>query len=331
MKKTLKVLKIVFTSLFLFIFILLGIGNVAKGVVCSTYNKVKKTERKIIGLNDGFVPQGLGYNEEKNLIFQSGYFKKDNHCVIYITNSSGKTKKVYVNIDQNTKYTGHFGGIASYKDFVYVSEDFEKDGIDYSNRLYIFSLNDLLDENKDTVFIDKYIEIEEEGACVSISDGYLYTGEFYSAGSYETKSNHHITNPNNITQPALVSAYRLDETKENGLGDVEFQISVPKAIQGFTIKDDTCIISTSWGPLPSKMNYYHLDRSKTIDNPVSGVPLYYIDETCLIKSITMPAMSEGIYIKDNRVNVYFESAGNKYVFGKFFNDFYQVSLPIYSK
>lgn len=330
-KKTGKVVAAVLISLVWLILMVLTGLNCAKRFIYAEYYSNRKIVAKIPDLNRGFVPQGLGYSEEEKLILQSGYLAGSNCCVIYLTDEDGKSTRIRVLDPDGANYVGHFGGIACSGDFVYVSEDYCTDEVDLSNRLYVFSLQELIAASEEgTIAVGDYLSVDAEGACVSCNDGYLYVGEFYDPGTYETDPSHEVTTPGGKTQNALISAYPLDETKPFGLGELEYQISVPGRVQGFAKIGDVAVISTSWGPLSSHMGYYRVgDTGTTTVSSGKEVPLYYIDETTRFKNLSMPAMSEGIFISDGRVNVYFESAGNKYVFGKFFNACYIVNLPFF--
>ncbi|MDD7735424.1 MAG: hypothetical protein SOW55_01125 [Bacilli bacterium] len=321
------------TGLILFVLIVIGGLNVSKRFIYFEYYSTRENVCKIAGINDGFIPQGLGYSEDNNLILQSGYFAKTNYCAIYLVDENGKSKRINIVNEDGTRYVGHFGGIACYKDYVYVSEDYISGDYDVSNRLYIFSMNDLLElNNNDSITIKEYINVDTEGSTVSYYDGYLYVGEYYSKGSYETDQSHKLTTLSGEYQHALICAYPIDENKEFYLGELEYQISAPGKIQGFTKKGNTCVISTSWGPLSSNLGYYEMkDMNKTISSSGKEVPLYYIDSSTLIKNVKMPAMSEGVFLKDDKIYTYFESSGNKYYFGKLFNAFYIVSLPFLDK
>lgn len=333
MKIFLKIVKGFFTGLFLFLFILITGLNVSKRFILFDYYNKYHVEGKIVGLNENFIPQGLGYSEEEDLTLQSGYLVGSNHCVIYLIDSKGKSKRINIVNEDGSPYVGHCGGISVYKDFVYVSEDFIDGDYDVSNRLYIFSLTELLNtKNKGNIVNKNYITVDAEGAFVSNDGKYVYVGEYYYPKSFETEKTHHVTTPNNIEQKAFVCAYEIDESKENFLGELAYQISIPDIAQGFALQDGVCVISRSWGPAISKLGFYEIKESDmTSSSSGKEVPLYYVDDSTLIKNVKIPPMSEGVFIKDNRVFVYFESAGNKYIFGKLFNAYNIISYPFITK
>jgi hypothetical protein len=47
----------------------------------------------------------------------------------------------------------------------------------------------------------------------------------------------------------------------------------------------------------------------------ASVPVYYLDSESLTDDITLPPMSEEIFVKDGRLYVLLESACKKYIFG----------------
>lgn len=46
------------------------------------------------------------------------------------------------------------------------------------------------------------------------------------------------------------------------------------------------------------------------------VPIYYLDKSNLVNTVTVPPMSEEIVYKDGKIYIMCESASNKYIFGK---------------
>lgn len=46
------------------------------------------------------------------------------------------------------------------------------------------------------------------------------------------------------------------------------------------------------------------------------MPLYYLDSDNLTETVVMPPMSEELVYRDGRVQVMYESACNKYIYGK---------------
>ena len=323
-----------FICLIIFVLLVISSLNGVKYFIYNEYYSNKAILCEIPDINNGFVPQGLTYSEEEELILQSGYIGGSNHCVIYLTDKDNVTKRLNVANKDGSLYEGHFGGITINGDVVYVCEDhYLNERETLRGRVYTFSLKTLMStDHNDKIFIDGYVNVDADGSCISYYEGYLYVGEYYGKGSYETVLDHRIVTPNNDNNTSIVSVYKVDENDKTKFGEYpEYQISLPENVQGIALKDDTIVISQSAGIGSSKMGYYSINKTGNLTSSSSGreVPLYYIDSSTKYKEVTMPAMSEGIFIKDNRVHVSFESACNKYIFGKLFNAFDVVSIPYY--
>ena len=83
-----------------------------------------KSERafKIPGLGDGFVPQGIDYDTERNTYLVTGYDKAGGQSPLYLVGDDGKLQKTLrYTLADGTAYTGHAGGIAVGGDFVYLA------------------------------------------------------------------------------------------------------------------------------------------------------------------------------------------------------------------
>ena len=78
-------------------------------------------------------------------------------------------------------------------------------------------------------------------------------------------------------------------------------------------------MSISWSLTNSNLLFYEVDTERVGSVSVLGreVPLYYLDSVNLKDTVVLPPMSEELVCKDGRVHVMFESACNKYIYGKF--------------
>ena len=111
----------------------------------------------------------------------------------------------------------------------------------------------------------------------------------------------------------MVSVYEYLGDSLTGIGDLVSYISIPDQVQGFAVNGDTAYASMSYGMKNSALSSYNIIKtSDTLD----GVSISYIGSESLIKEYKLPPMSEGIIYKDDRIYVLYESASNKYIFGK---------------
>lgn len=182
----------------------------------------------------------------------------------------------------------------------------------------------------------------------SSSSDKLYVGEFYRPGDYETSSTHHVTAPDGNINRAFMYEYSVNNGSSNTYGlntlaDTGINVSVPKIdkiysmpdeIQGFARTSAGAVLSQSWGLANSNIYYYDWEaiadtsssyKSLTGSNfkyegvSKNGIPytattmnVYFIDDTKLWRSYSIPSMSEGLCTIGDRVYVLFESASYKY-------------------
>lgn len=317
MKKVCKIILKLLISLISLILIVFALINIIKYPYYSDFRKTLKKEVKIPGLSKNFTPQGLCYLDDYNYYLISGYDGKTNETIIYIKGSDYE-KKVLIKEDGKA-LIGHFGGITRYKNFVYVCDDTKTDTYDISNTLFIFNLNDILNQNE-VSYISK-MDVLPDGAYLSVDDNYLYVGEYYRDKTYVTDETHYYKENHSIT-----SAYSLSDTFTYGISDeASFYISTPDFAQGFIRKDSSVVISSSYGLSSSKISFYHLEKEETL---YLNKPLYYLGNA--YKVYKAPPMSEGICLINDRISILYESATNKYMYGKFYFQNYIESIDFYN-
>ena len=333
LKKTLKIIGIVLGSvvgLFLllyFVFFLIGLGK---------YGDARDQRRYVCAIpeiNSGWAPQGIAYTGEQYI--QTGYDGDDN-IVLYI--GKGNNFKRVIVTDKNGKTAhGHAGGVACTGNNVYIAND------SVLLRLELDKLKSAKPGGK--VAVAQTIPVDNRAAYCFSDEKYLYVGEFYRAGNYETDKSHHYTTPNGTKNKAIVSCYRLDGNgtiaEEGTQPYPEYCISLTGLVQGFAVKDNTIILSRSYGLKDSELQYHTLpcdDGAKISvtfkankDAEQKQAPLYYLDGKTLFKTLTLPAFSEDITIANDRVVVTNEASANKYIVGKLFGANKVYSYPIYKK
>jgi len=311
------ILNAVCALLLLFVLVWTGL-QVAKCVVYDDYLAHRKFEEKIPGLNEGFVPQGLAYDGENGYI-HSGY--RGDQMVIYLAN--GNESREIVPVDEHGKlWEGHGGGVSRAGDYVYVASE---------SKLIIFRYADLkAAKDGDRVASIGTFAVDTQASFCFADKNYIYVGEFYRPVVYETDASHHLTTPAGDEHKALVSCYPL--AQDGSIADLypTYSISIRDQVQGFAIKDGTVMLSSSWGVSSSKLDFYSgmTSKGEMIDVSGKSVPLYYLDSATHVKTVDMPAFSEGLAIVGDRVVISFESACDKYVVGKFFFANRLTSYPV---
>ena len=319
MKKLGKILLIALISIVaLLLFVWVGLW-IARAIAYGNYISNKETVSKIPALNDGFVPQGLACAED-DIFLHSGY----NGAAMEIHMTVGKEEKEIIPVDADGKvWEGHGGGISRVGNFVYVAND---------GMLIIFDYSTLLNaKDGDRVESIGTFEVDTDASFCFADGNHIYVGEFYRPVVYETDPGQHYTTPAGDENKAIVSCYAL--LKDGTIADKYplYSISIRSQVQGFAVKDNVFILSSSWGVNSSKLDFYRGLGTAGATISISGmeVPLYYLDSSNHIKTVNMPAFSEGIDIVENRVIISFESACNKYIIGKLFFANKVVSYPIF--
>lgn len=284
--------------------------NIAKFAIYSEYYSINENVCKNPGLNDGFVCQGIAANEANNVFIVSGYMKDHSASRLYITDKNNES--YFVSLSTNGKaFKGHAGGVATTGDNIYLAS---------GDTIYTFSLSEVLNsENGAIIDIGGGIEVNNQASFVYTDETHLYVGEFHDGENYITE---HPYQTNDGKYYAIISRYPLNDlTTPNKI------YSIRNKVQGacFT-PDGKVVLSTSYGLTSSVFYVYNeadaVDSGQTLD----GAPVYYLNN-CL-NEIKGPAMSEDLDYYDGKVITLFESACDKYIFGKFFFANKIVSLDI---
>jgi len=268
------------------------------------------------GTASGYVGQGFDYLEDEDAFLTCGYSSKGGKAsMVYYIDSNGKSHKTELLNENGSNYTGHTGGIAHYDGYVYITGD---DGLD------VFNLEDFTEKRATATQIGE-VSVPEghDPAFVTVHDGYLYEGDFYREGNYETPDNERITTPSGDNNTAIIYAYKLNSllyALNCGVSySPEKAYSIRGLVQGVTFTEDKIVLSTSWGMSASHLYFYDIptESSDSISlSLLNKVPLYYLDGSNLTDDVKAPPMSEEMVYHDGRLYIMTESASNKYIFGK---------------
>ncbi len=301
-------------------------------------------------LMDGFVPQGLDYIEDRRVFLACGHMNdEDEASRIYVIDDDGE-EYYYTelrNTDMGTVYNDHSGGIAHYRDYVYIAGT---DGID------VFSLNDVLDKNisyapkLDTIKTSQYGI--DPAYCFVYGDE-LFVGNFRKDDNDAPANHYHQESGNKAVMIAFTLGEIYRESNYCVASDPCAVYSMPSYVQGVclaaydaiengkSVEKTSFVLSTSWGLNTSKL-YVH-DLEKVVENTsknsmsqsmigVEDLPVYVLTAGTLVDTVEAPPMSEEIIYLDGKLWIMNESASNKYIFGKFTSGNYlfsiQYPLPI---
>ncbi|MBQ0059066.1 MAG: hypothetical protein KBS83_03780 [Lachnospiraceae bacterium] len=333
MKKAIKVVGIILSVLVLLVAILLvGVRIYFKGSVSSYYKEADKAF-VIPGLNSGFIPQGIHYDEAGNQIYMTGYSKDNSSSPLYVIDREAprSPKRIELLLEDGSVYNGHASGVAAYGDYLYVAG--------YDDYLYVYDREAAANASdgdglqaKGQILVGENDGITINAGTVTVNGDQLMVADFYRPESHETPDTHTVDTENGVNR-ALAVIYSFDPSAELGLDLTPVCVySLPDLVQGLAWDGNDLYLSTSYGLAFSAISKY--DSSKftesTFDFNGQEVPLYIVNESSCTGTIKTPPMSEEIEIIDGKLYTACESASNKYIFGKFTSGKYCYALPLES-
>ena len=315
-------LTIIFSSIVLgFIALFGGVVGYFR-IPVHAYYKASEKAFKIPEIGDGYVPQGLHYDENSGNFIMSGYMSDHSTSPVYVISKDGElVKKVTLLMPDGTDYVGHGGGISATDKYLYVTggEDACLYVYDYT-QLSTAKTGDKLECLG--VFSLKLSETDYiENAFVTVVGDSIITGEFYRAESYPTLDSHKITTRAGDFNQAVALEYKIDNNAPFGINPTPVKAySMPDQVQGLSVYQGKIYLSTSWGLSFSLI--YEYDQAKlSNEGNISllgcELPLYAMDSASLTNTYKIAPMSEEMAFVDGKLYVHSESASNKYIFGKF--------------
>lgn len=274
--------------------------NIAKYAIYPDYYAAKSNICTNPGLNDGFICQGIAVDEPSGEIIVSGYMMDHSASRLYVTDRDNHA--YYVSLTTNgSPYTGHAGGVAVHGDTAYISN---------GSKLFVFSAADVLSaKNGDVVDIGPGVPLNNKASFVFADERYVYVGEFSYGSAYVT---HHPYDTPAGRQTAILSRYAHDD-----LSAPDKVYSIRDKVQGMCMTDDGRIVLSTSHSISDSVFYVYND-SDAIDSGLTldGAPVYYL--TAPVREIKGPAMAECLDFSGGKIVTLFESASDKYIFGKFF-------------
>ena len=278
-KKIIKILSITLIS----ILIILLINYIRINI---NYNKYKNNGTYTIqGTNGYYRPQSITYSDKYNVIIQTSYNKKHKASKIYITDfNTGKLiKELELYKEDNSINNTHVGGITTNNDKVWITGDYE---------ISEYNLEEILSTQSTNIKAISTNKLKNRGDTCTYNNNILWVGDFYLYPIYKVENN----------KPLLLGYNVSDNIDYN---NYNYSIILPKMVQGVTIKDNTIIVSQSYTYLiNSKIRIYKYDSNNLNE--------YKLNKNNLIKTIIVPPMAEGIFYKNNKLYVLFESGAESY-------------------
>jgi hypothetical protein len=269
----------------------------------------------IPGLKQGAIPQGLAYDNDSSLLMLTHYFPGDApSCISILDVSSSELLVVkWLRSPDRDFINGHVGGISTDGNYLWVSS---------GGSVYKFLKADILDRNQkmDVEALSQF-PVETRASYCTYYNGLLFVGEFanYSFPYIyriwrPTDPSHHQKDQKGRKKYAWICAY---DSKSDMKTPVRV-LSVRQKVQGIAITDDYIFLSISYGQRKnSKLAIYRNPFSEPPHRHVESesgeqVPLWFLDESSWLKTISLLPMTEGIAVVDGKLAVLYESAAEKY-------------------
>lgn len=273
--------------------------NLIKFGIYSDYYSIRENVCINPGLNDNFVSQGTAITNDGKIVITCGYMSDKTNSRIYIIDTeTNATHKVDLVNEDGSASKGHFGGVAESNKMLYLATSG-----------YVWSIDLYQASKSETIEVKKLFEVNNRASYIFTDDTYLYVGEYYDKGKYETG---HTYEYNDVTYNAIVSKYELANP-----GAPLAVYAVRNNVQGFAMDENgNILLSTSFGLTSSQFYYYKNSSIVDTGDTLDGAPLYVLETADL--QVSGPAMSEDLDYLNGKFYTNFESACNKYVFGKFF-------------
>lgn len=299
-------------------------GELPKELQLKDFNNNSEAAFTIPGLKEGFVPQGLFYDEANDIFLISGYYKEKSQPsrVIVVDGEGNFIKSVGCTTKTNKKATGHFGGIAVFKDNVYVAT---------TSVTHVLSLSKIL-EAEDDGYVPIEAELYTDTTCsyVNVCDSVLYIGEFTDITFDDMKGATNVyTDKFGQKYYSRCNAFILDENAPWGIKAdkidsdnnmvPDFAFTSPFKVQGMARLKDGKIVYTASSTAVTNSRVY-LYEDVTVGTPdeiikVAGqdVPLYYCQKKDRIAQYRVPTFLEEITVyPDGSVYIITESAAAPY-------------------
>ena len=282
------------------------------------FNSMSEPAFVIPGLQESLIPQGIAYRKDKNQFYVSGYCDFSPSGIAIIDGETGKMVAQHrlINADGSKNYT-HLGGIAIDDKNLYIT---------YGTTVQRISLSafDAAGEN-DYIRIEETIKLNLDNAVnnsfLEISDGYLWTGNYYQAGhkKYEKKAHENYLvlirgYKLDTSQPnGLAAEYRVDNEKYEYVPEIIYTLENDTRIQGLTTSGDYLFATAATGDTPSDIRIYDIKKAVdtkeviTMDGNIN-IPIVRLS---LEKTVKTAALVEEISVVDGYLYTIFEGAAPK--------------------
>ncbi len=298
-------------------------GQLREECELKEFYEISEEDFIIPGLYEGFIPQGIFYSEETELFFISGYYKSKAQPsrVVLVDKDGNFLKSVGAISKKGNKAYGHFGGIAVYKDYIYIAT---------TGVTHVLSLTEVLQaENDEYCLIEKELYTDVTCSFVNVCNGVMYIGEFTENNLEDKKEATNVYYKGLEKFYSRCNAFILDENAPWGIKEdmidskgnltPDFAYAIPLKAQGFGVLNDGRVtVSASATAIDNSNLYFYKDvteraADKVIKVNEKDVPVYYLLNRDKIKTVKAPTYMEELAVfGEDSVYLITESAAGEY-------------------
>ncbi len=269
------------------------------------------------GLDSDYVPQGICQLDGSKIVL-SYYDKSKTKGPSLLVVADVRARRVlgeFRLFDTDGKpYTGHAGGVAAGGRFLWTGS---------AGRLLRFAMPGEPAPKKADLHADAAFAVDSTAAFVCIDGRDLWVGDYSYGRRYPTPKHHHARG-----RSAWAAMYRLDPKSERPTATKTYRtggrtvlrpdrvLFLPQQVQGMAFCGDVVALSISYGHKNSRLAFY---RSPFGSRPAQAttpgrapVDAFVLDGKDCIKTIAMPAGSEGIAYGGRQLVVVFEGGSKHY-------------------
>lgn len=283
------------------------------------FNKFKSSFT-VPGLFEGFIPQGICYDETSDYFVISGYYEDEVYpsMIVTVNASSGALVGAHPLKDINGKdYFDHAGGIAVSENAVYITG---------SSECCTFPSEKLkATKNGEAIQFTSRFKLNTLGSFACIHNGILWTGDFVESDEKEevddittliTGETFYAYCEGYVLVDGLPSTEKINSQSNGYIPD--YMLAIPEQVQGMAFtKTGKIVFSTSYGRKNNSLIYIYddvflTDKNSTKQMDKQSVDLYVCSNDLLLEKLVAPPMSEGIAEHPDGIYMIFESGAAKY-------------------
>jgi len=286
------------------------------------YFEISEQFAIIPGLKERLIPQGLAYIAEKDWFVISHYRSGAVSVLSFVDAATGEwIKSVTLSNEDGSVYTGHAGGVAVSRLNLWISSG------SFLRRIPLQALYSA--GNGESIRIVDKFNAGTNASFVTCNNDVLWVGEFFHNNDYLTDSEHYARISIFEMNHAWVTGFKLNtqsdllqtepQADENIPVIPDYILSIPDIVQGMAFSESgQIVLSESYGrnndstiAVYASILFDEPDRMKTVNG--EEVPMWILSSKNFSGKVTALPMSENIVMKDGRLYILYESAGEKYL------------------